>query len=61
LDWQEQFDGECNLRFDDTNPSKEETEYVNPLWWDVAWLGFRWANLCFASDYFDQSMNGLLN
>lgn len=50
----EQFDGECNLRFDDTNPSKEETEYVESIMEDVAWLGFRWANLCFASDYFDQ-------
>jgi glutaminyl-tRNA synthetase len=48
------FGGECNLRFDDTNPSKEETEYVESIMEDVAWLGFRWTNLRFASDYFDQ-------
>ena len=50
----ELFGGECNLRFDDTNPSKEETEYVESIMEDVGWLGFRWANLRFASDYFDQ-------
>ncbi|HDQ92544.1 MAG TPA: glutamine--tRNA ligase/YqeY domain fusion protein [Synergistetes bacterium] len=50
----ETFGGECNLRFDDTNPTKEETEYVESLKEDVAWLGFRWANLRFASDYFDE-------
>jgi len=50
----EQFDGECNLRFDDTNPTKEETEYVESIKKDVSWLGFRWAKLRFASDYFEQ-------
>jgi len=50
----EQFGGKCNLRFDDTNPSKEETEYVESIKKDVQWLGFRWANLRYASDYFDQ-------
>ena len=50
----EQFGGECNLRFDDTNPSKEETEYVESIQNDVSWLGFKWANLCYASDYFQQ-------
>lgn len=50
----EKFKGECNLRFDDTNPSKEETEYVESIKEDVTWLGFKWANLRFASDYFDQ-------
>jgi glutaminyl-tRNA synthetase len=50
----EKFNGECNLRFDDTNPSKEETEYVESIKEDVSWLGFKWANLRFASDYFDQ-------
>ncbi len=50
----EQFAGECNLRFDDTNPTKEETEYVESIKKDVSWLGFRWAKLCFASDYFEQ-------
>ena len=49
-----QFDGKCNLRFDDTNPAKEETEYVESIMNDVKWLGFEWANLRYASDYFDQ-------
>ena len=50
----EKFGGTCNLRFDDTNPTKEEAEYVEAIKEDVLWLGFKWANLCFASDYFDQ-------
>lgn len=50
----EEFGGQCNLRFDDTNPAKEETEYVNAIKEDLEWLGFKWANLCYASDYFDQ-------
>ncbi|HCL79583.1 MAG TPA: glutamine--tRNA ligase, partial [Synergistaceae bacterium] len=50
----EQFGGKCNLRFDDTNPAKEETEYVEAIQRDVAWLGFTWHKLCFASDYFHQ-------
>lgn len=50
----EKFGGDCNLRFDDTNPAKEEIEYVESIKKDVEWLGFRWSNLCFASDYFDQ-------
>lgn len=50
----EQFGGYCNLRFDDTNPAKEETEYVESIMEDVRWLGFEWKNLCHASDYFDQ-------
>jgi glutaminyl-tRNA synthetase len=48
------YGGECNLRFDDTNPSKEEQEYVDSIEFDVRWLGFDWAGLYFASDYFDQ-------
>src|SRR6202045_4015167 len=48
------YGGECNLRFDDTNPSKEEQEYVDSIEFDVNWLGFQWAGLYFASDYFDQ-------
>ncbi|MGB7345721.1 MAG: glutamine--tRNA ligase/YqeY domain fusion protein [Pirellulaceae bacterium] len=48
------YNGTCNLRFDDTNPSKEETEYVESIKDDVRWLGFEWDNLHFASDYFDQ-------
>jgi glutaminyl-tRNA synthetase len=46
--------GTCNLRFDDTNPTKEETEYVDAIKEDVEWLGFRWDHLLFASDYFEQ-------
>lgn len=49
----EKFNGKCNLRFDDTNPSKEETEYVDSIMQDVHWLGFDWADrLYYASDYF---------
>ena len=51
----EKYGGECNLRFDDTNPAKEETEYVDAISRDVAWLGFKWAGeIRYASDYFDQ-------
>lgn len=46
--------GTCNLRFDDTNPSKENDEYVQSIMEDVRWLGFEWNNLHYASDYFDQ-------
>ncbi|MEO1617689.1 MAG: glutamine--tRNA ligase/YqeY domain fusion protein [Planctomycetota bacterium] len=49
-----QYGGTCNLRFDDTNPSKEETEYVESIMEDVRWLGFEWTELHYASDYFDQ-------
>jgi glutaminyl-tRNA synthetase len=49
------YGGSCNLRFDDTNPSKEETEYVDSIMNDVRWLGFDWKDRCYyASDYFDQ-------
>ena len=48
------YSGLCNLRFDDTNPSKEEQEYVNSIIEDVEWLGFKWDELCYASDYFTQ-------
>ncbi len=48
------YGGETNLRFDDTNPSTEETEYVDSIKEDVKWLGFRWARECYASDYFEQ-------
>lgn len=48
------YNGKCNLRFDDTNPSKEETEYVDAIREDVKWLGFEWAGEYFASDYFEQ-------
>ncbi len=46
--------GTCNLRFDDTNPTKEDVEYVEAIKEDVAWLGFKWDDLFFASDYFEQ-------
>lgn len=48
------YSGRCNLRFDDTNPSKEEQEYVDSIQEDVRWLGFDWDELHYASDYFDQ-------
>lgn len=48
------FSGKCNLRFDDTNPEKEDVEYVESIKDDVRWLGFQWDNLFFASDYFEQ-------
>ncbi len=47
------YHGKCNLRFDDTNPSKEDTEYVESIKSDIKWLGFEWDKLLFASDYFD--------
>src|SRR4051794_39222154 len=50
----DEFGGKTNLRFDDTNPSKEEVEYVESIQEDVKWLGFEWDNLFYASDYFDQ-------
>ena len=50
----EEYGGQCNLRFDDTNPTAEEEEYVNAIKEDVKWLGYHWDNLCFASDYFQQ-------
>src|SRR5215467_7531332 len=50
----DEFEGGTNLRFDDTNPEKEETEYVESIQEDVRWLGFEWENLLYASDYFQQ-------
>jgi glutaminyl-tRNA synthetase len=51
----QEFGGQCNLRFDDTNPTKEEQEYIDSIQADVRWLGFDWGdNLFFASDYFDR-------
>ena len=46
--------GVCNLRFDDTNPSKEDTEYVDSILHDIEWLGFKWGNVYYASDYFEK-------
>ena len=48
------YGGKCNLRFDDTNPVKEDTEYVDSIKRDIRWLGFDWAVERYASDYFDQ-------
>jgi len=50
----DEFGGKTNLRFDDTNPEKEEQEYVDSIMKDVHWLGFEWDDLCYASDYFGQ-------
>lgn len=49
----EKYHGTCNLRLDDTNPTKEDTEYVDAIKEDINWLGFQWDNLYYASDYFD--------
>ena len=49
----QKYNGKCNLRFDDTNPSKEDQEYVESIKKDIEWLGFKWDKLLFASDYFD--------
>ena len=49
----QKYGGTCNLRFDDTNPCKEDQEYVDSIKKDIEWLGFKWDNLYFASDYFD--------
>ena len=50
----EHYNGVCNLRFDDTNPSKENNEYVENILNDIKWLGFHWGNVYYASDYFQQ-------
>ncbi|MFP3440989.1 glutamate--tRNA ligase family protein, partial [Pantoea sp. SIMBA_133] len=51
----ETFSGDCNLRFDDTNPEKESQEYIDAIKQDVEWLGYEWADdVRYASDYFDQ-------
>ena len=52
-----EFNGTCNLRFDDTNPEKENIEYMEAIERDVQWLGFEWAELHHASDYFEQLYN----
>lgn len=53
----EEFKGKTNLRFDDTNPVKEDTEYVESIKADVEWLGVKWSELLFASDYFEEMYN----
>lgn len=50
----QKYNGVCNLRFDDTNPTKEDVEYVDAIRQDIEWLGFKWGNVFYASDYFDQ-------
>ncbi|MEO9003987.1 MAG: glutamate--tRNA ligase family protein, partial [Ginsengibacter sp.] len=50
----EKYNGATNLRFDDTNPITEDTEYVESIKEDIQWLGFRWVNEFYASDYFEQ-------
>ena len=50
----EKFGGKCNLRFDDTNPTKEDVEYVDAIQYDIRWLGFEWDKLRFGSEYFDK-------
>ena len=50
----EKYNGVCNLRFDDTNPSKENTEYVENILNDISWLGVKWVNIYYASDYFEK-------
>src|SRR5438094_3719250 len=60
----EERGGTCNLRFDDTNSTKEDVEYVDAIKADVAWLGFKWAEELYASDYFErlyQFAVGLIN
>lgn len=49
-----QYGGVCNLRFDDTNPQKEDTEYMDAIKQDIKWLGYKWGNVYYASDYFQQ-------
>ena len=50
----EKYNGICNLRFDDTNPTKEDTEYVESILQDISWLGFKWNKIYYASDYFQK-------
>lgn len=50
----EKYNGVCNLRFDDTNPTKEDVEYVDAIKEDITWLGFKWGDIYYASDYFQQ-------
>ena len=50
----ERYNGICNLRFDDTNPVKEDMEYIDSIMEDIQWLGYKWHNVYYASDYFQQ-------
>ena len=53
----QKYGGECNLRFDDTNPAKEDVEYVESIKQDISWLGFKWDRELYASDYFEEMYN----
>ena len=53
----DRFGGTCNLRLDDTNPTKEDVEYVDAIQKDIEWLGFKWDNVYYASDYFEEMYN----
>ena len=55
------YGGVCNLRFDDTNPTKEDMEYVEAIKEDIQWLGFQWGNEYYASDYFQQFWDFAVN
>lgn len=57
----ERYNAPVNLRFDDTNPSKEEQEYVDAIKKDISWLGYKWANECYSSDYFQTLFNWAIN
>ena len=52
----EKYGGKCNLRFDDTNPTKEDAVFVDNIQKDISWLGFQWDELHFASDFFESSV-----
>ena len=54
FDLADEFNGKTNLRFDDTNPVKEDMEYVDSIMNDIKWLGYKWDNLYYASSYFDE-------
>ena len=56
----EKYGGVCNLRLDDTNPTKEDTEYVEAIMKDIEWLGFKWDKVLYASDYFDALYEGAI-
>ena len=57
----EKYNGKCNLFFDDTNPSKEKTEFVDAIKADIKWLGFSWDKECYASDFFDKFDSKIVN
>ena len=56
----EKYGGKCNLFFDDTNPSKEKTEFVEAIRRDISWLGYRWAKEVYASDFFEKDRKSVV-